>query len=51
MLYDVVLVSAVQCESAINIYSPSLLSLPATLTPTPPLKVVTEHRAGLLCYT
>ena len=56
LLYSVVLVSAIkQCESAIIIYisPPSLLRevyiLPSSPS-IPPLWIITECQAGLLCY-
>ena len=51
MLYNVVLVSAVQQSESANVYIfphiPSLLSLPSTL-PIPHLWVLTKYRVDLL---
>ena len=45
------MVSAIQCESAISVYIPSLLSLPPTLTPSQPSRWSQSTRLSSLCYT
>ena len=51
MLYNVVLVSAIQWESAISVYIHPLLSLPPILTPSQPSRLSQSTSSSSLCYT